>query len=403
MKNSYQVIIIGAGPAGIGIAMALQRCGVTDYLILEAKSPGAAFEAWPKSMRMLTPSFYANPFGITDLNAIDPDTSPADFLRTQHPTGKEYARYLRSLVEHHSIPVRQGVKAVSLSKTGSEFQIETHDGQFSASYVVWAAGQFFYPRVADFAGSEHCIHASKVSDWEQLHGQDFTIIGGYESGIDAAVNLCELGKNVRLVSRGEPWMTDSSDPSRSLSPRTFDRIRGILQRTQNTGTLELIRDTDIRRVEKGDGDDWWVLYDQDEVPIVSHSQPILANGFIGSLALLKDHFAWSNGYPVFSEEADESTVTAGLFYSGPELVHRKSMFCFIYKFRSRFGIIAREIAERLGIADADELLDLYGAAGFMNEDLECCTTCQCAIEPADDLSVKPQDVQRKAQMALAEI
>lgn len=69
------------------------------------------------------------------------------------------------------------------------------------------------------------------------------------------------------------------------------------------------------------------------------------------------------------EEADKSTLTENLFYSGPELVHRNSLFCFIYKFRARFGVIAHEIATRLG---------------FMNADLDCCTECQCAIKPAAD-------------------
>ncbi|WP_449071565.1 hypothetical protein [Prosthecobacter sp.] len=50
--------------------------------------------------------------------------------------------------------------------------------------------------------------------------------------------------------------------------------------------------------------------------------------------------------PVFTEEADESTRVPGLFYSGPSLQHRGMLFCFIYKFRPRFGIIAREIARR---------------------------------------------------------
>lgn len=47
MENHHSVIIVGAGPAGIGIAMALRQCGIEDYLILDARAPGAAFTAWP--------------------------------------------------------------------------------------------------------------------------------------------------------------------------------------------------------------------------------------------------------------------------------------------------------------------------------------------------------------------
>ena len=126
---------------------------------------------------------------------------------------------------------------------------------------------------------------------------------------------------------------------------------------------------------------WWTLFDQDEIPSVSNTRPILANGFHSGLGLVASLFHHDeNNLPVFSEEADESTITTGLFYSGPSLVHRNSLFCFIYKFRARFGVIAREIANRLGKPEVDEKLMPYLKAGFMNTDLDCCTNCECTIK-----------------------
>ena len=208
-----------------------------------------------------------------------------------------------------------------------------------------------------------------------------TIIGGYESGIDAALSLITLGKSVKLISRGEPWKSDHPDPSRSLSPRTLDRLRELLQTPEKAARLEFIRNADIRRIEPGEG--FWTLRDHDGIPLATTPRPILANGFqsgLGPVAHLFSHD--ENKLPVFTEEADESTLTPGLFYSGPSLVHRNSLFCFIYKFRARFGVVAAEIAHRLGKPDIDEKILPYLKAGFMNTDLDCCTNCQCAIEPA---------------------
>ena len=208
------------------------------------------------------------------------------------------------------------------------------------------------------------------------------MIGGYESGVDAALNLVDLGKSVYLHSRGEPWSSDHPDPSRSLSPRTFDRLREVLKSEEKMKRLELFKNSDIRRIEENRG--WWALIDQDEIPSVSPTQPILANGFHSGLRVIESLFDYDeNNLPVFTEEADESTITPGLFYSGPALVHRNSLFCFIYKFRSRFGVIAREIANRLGKSEVEEKLSLYLKTGFMNTDLDCCTECKCAIKPAE--------------------
>ncbi|MEM9283934.1 MAG: NAD(P)/FAD-dependent oxidoreductase [Verrucomicrobiota bacterium] len=376
------VLIVGAGPSGLGVSAALQRAGVIDQMVIDAREIGASFKNWPRGMSLLTPSFHSNPFGLTDLNAISPETSPADFIRRQHPEGHHYARYLEAIANQYRLPVRTGIEVSALKKEGGKFIAATNEGEFFADYVVWAAGQFFHPRDNDFDGAHLALHSSKVKDWSELEGDEFTVIGGYESGVDAALNLATLGKSVKLISKGEPWSSDDPDPSRSLSPRTLDRLRELLQTPEKAEKLELVKDTEIRHIEKCEN--WWSLRDQDDIPSVSWTRPILANGFESGLGLVESLFDRDeNGLPIFSEESDESTITPGLFYSGPSLVHRNSLFCFIYKFRARFGVIAHEIASRLGKPDIDDKLMSYLKAGFMNEDLDCCTDCKCAIEPEE--------------------
>ncbi|OUV14343.1 MAG: hypothetical protein CBC46_06115 [Verrucomicrobiaceae bacterium TMED86] len=376
-----KVLIVGAGPAGLGVALALKQAGVTEQLIVDAREVGAAFRAWPRSMSLLTPSFFSNSFGLTDLNSIDPNTSPADFLHTQHPKGQGYADYLDAIVGHFELPVRTGVSVTALKKEISHFCVETSQGPIYADHVVWAVGQFFHPRDREFPGAHHALHSSKVEDWAELEGDAFTVIGGYESGIDAALNLVQNGKSVRLISRGEPWASNHPDPSRSLSPRTFDRLRELLKSPEKAQRLEFTKNTSIKNIEAGEG--FWVLRDQDDVPIATKTRPILANGFESGLGLVSSHFDYDeNNLPIFSEEADESTLTTGLFYSGPALVHRNALFCFIYKFRARFGVIAAEIARRLDLPDIEEKLEPYAKAGFMNTDLDCCSNCACAVESA---------------------
>jgi thioredoxin reductase len=254
--------------------------------------------------------------------------------------------------------------------------VETSEGQLTSRYVIWAAGEFFYPLDDDFDGAQLCLHNTKVADWTKLEGDEFAIIGGYESGVDAAVHLLRNGKTVHLLSRGQPWKEDSADPSNALSPHTRDRLRATLE--DYPDRLHLYADADITQVLEIGGK--YVLIDKDNIPFTLSTlstRPILATGFLGSLARIIHHFELKNGHPVFSEEADESTTTPGLFYCGPLLEHRGAKFCFIYKFRSRFGVVASEIARRLG---GDPMpLDAYEDNGFLNEDLDCCTDCTCAI------------------------
>ena len=150
-----------------------------------------------------------------------------------------------------------------------------------------------------------------------------------------------------------------------------------------------MKNTIVTSIEEGDG--FWTLRDQDDIPLGTNTRPILANGFHSGLGVVSDHFENDKyGNPIFTEEADESTLTPGLFYSGPALVHRNALFCFIYKFRARFGVIAAEIAQRLGLPDIEEKLEPYAKAGFMNTDLDCCTSCECAIDPDDSDTPAPE-------------
>jgi cation diffusion facilitator CzcD-associated flavoprotein CzcO len=178
--TDFDVIIVGAGPAGLGVAVPLMECGITRICILEARETGAAFDHWPEQMRLITPSFHSNPFRQPDLNAITIDTSPADFIRSEHPTGREYAAYLRSVVSHYQLPVREGVKVEKITAMHPGFELETSTGKLTAKNIIWAAGEFFYPLDDDFDGAEHCIHNTRIRDWTQLAGDEFAIIGGYE-------------------------------------------------------------------------------------------------------------------------------------------------------------------------------------------------------------------------------
>lgn len=207
-----RVLIVGAGPAGLGVAAALKRAGVIDLLVVDSREIGAAFRAWPAQMKFITPSFHSNSFGLTDLNAIDPETSPADFLRTQHPTGKQYAKYLETVAAHFQLPVETGIEVTVLEKTADRFLATTNKGAIEAEYVVWTTGQFFTPRSHGFPGAHLALHSSGISDWSPLNGEDFTVIGGYESGVDAALNLIDLGKSVRLF----PWRAMVIRSPRSL-------------------------------------------------------------------------------------------------------------------------------------------------------------------------------------------
>jgi len=317
LKSSkfLDVVIVGAGAAGVGMCKVLADFGIDRYVCLERETTGASFEKWTKGMRFITPSFTSNNFGSPDLNAVTYNTSPAYTLKTEHPTGAEYARYLKGVVKAFDLHVLEETEVNSIKKVSAGFVLQTSRGEMAAKFLIWAAGEFGYPNNDAIVGAENAIHNSEVRDWEQLEGDEFTILGGYESGIDAAFHLTKLGKKVSVLDARATWEERDTDPSVSLSTYTLERLR----RAQKTGNLELKSDVIFARIESENrhfvvrGEN----LDGEEFSVKSPTRPILATGFAGSLEAVKEFFEFDeDGQIILTEEADESTITPGIFLSG---------------------------------------------------------------------------------------
>ncbi|MBE9141349.1 NAD(P)-binding domain-containing protein [Nodosilinea sp. LEGE 07088] len=368
-NQSYDVVIVGAGAAGIGCGVVLKDLGLERFTLLERHQVGASFSRWPDEMSFITPSFPSHGFGLLDLNSVTLKTSPAIAFRREHISGKQYALYLQTVADHFELPIQTEVDVQTVEPLPQGgFTLHTSSGEMSTQFVIWAAGEYQYPHLNPFPGAEHCLHNSQIRSWTDLEGDEFIIIGGYESGMDAAANLVALGKKVSVLDRTGAWADPDTDPSVSLSPYTLQRLEFV----RRTGRLDLVGDAPIEAVKPIPGG--YAVYSEYQKWVTAHP-PILCTGFDTSLKQIAHLFDWSEGYAALTEN-DESTLTPGLFVSGPSVRHGDLIFCFIYKFRQRFAVIANAIAYRLGLDPTP--LEAYRQAGLFLDDLSCCSNdCIC--------------------------
>ncbi|WP_130179034.1 NAD(P)/FAD-dependent oxidoreductase [Cryobacterium sp. SO1] len=370
-RSILDTVVVGAGPAGVGTALALQAVEGLVHGVIERGQLGETFLQWPEQLTFLTPSFTGNGFGATDLNSVHPETSPAFSLGVDYPTGAQYARYLRGVAKHFSVPVMTQTEVSAITATVEGFTLTTSKGTVLARTVVWAGGEFHNPRQPSMAGSEHADHSSAPAAWTARSGQ-VVVIGGYESGLDVACFHVEEGASVTVVDPDHPWQARSgSDPSFRLAPRTRQRVKSALA----TGRLTLSdagRATGIRPDARG----VYTVALMGGIAVASHSRPVLATGFgpgLGPAAHLFEDRA--DGWPLLDDN-DESTVNPGIFLSGAALRHGGLKFCFVYKYRQRFAHVARVIGERL--AKDCSGLEAWRLAGMLTDDLSCCgTECAC--------------------------
>ncbi|KAH8096496.1 pyridine nucleotide-disulfide oxidoreductase [Aureococcus anophagefferens] len=425
----YDVVVVGAGAAGVGVALMLTGVFGLDagrvLLVERGGAVGETFRRWPKEMRFISPSF--NSQGWTqsfDLNSVAYGTSPAFTLHAEHPTGAQYARYLEALAETNELNVRAGTEVTAVTPRDGGFDVAVVPAAggvpavIKTRYVVWAAGEFQYPRASAeplFPGSELCRHNSSVRSWKELEGDDFVVVGGYESGMDAASNLSLCGKRCTVVSSTAYWDVSTEDPSSELAPYTAQRVRAACASATPPKLLAPLR---VFAVDAAAGGGFavrarWAAPSSTRAATTA-SRPAggrrqgrrqgrrrgrrgRAAHAAGASALRglrgrrqarrrQDLFAWgdpavgdddeeedddaegegddrdgdddgemsdegdekkgggcADGAPLLNEY-DESTTTPGLFLVGPAVIHGDLSFCFVYKFRQRFGVVADAIA-----------------------------------------------------------
>ncbi len=370
--SQHSVVIVGAGAAGLGMGVTLRHLGIDDFVILDREAVGASFLRWSRQTRFITPSFNSNQFGTLDLNAVCLHTSPAYSIGVEHPSGTEYAGYLRGVAKHFELPVETGVDVREVSRRALRqgFRVVTSKRDYFARFVVWAAGEMQYPRTNGFSGAEHCVHSSKVTSWADLKGGARIIIGGSESGADAAVALAAAGKKAWLLDAETPWERRGPDPSQLLSPFTKARLETAV----DSGRVTLRGGDPVIGVRRN-GAGWQVAAASGQI-LDTVEKPILASGFTGSAELIRTLFEWrDDGFPLLNEN-DESTLAKGLFLVGPQVRQKDIIFCFIYKFRQRFAVVANQIARRLKVSVKP--LEAYRRYGMYLDDLSCCgDDCAC--------------------------
>lgn len=352
MTSPRDVIIVGAGPAGVGMATSLRQAGIQDVLVIDRYEVGSSFLRWPAETVFITPSFYANPFGAVDLNAISSDSSVALSSGREHPGGVAYAEYLSEVLADHQIPTLLfcHVDQVLLSSNGL-YRLVTSNGEtLECKALIWATGEFQFPERYVFDGSELCCHYADVMRWHDVKPAEYVIIGGYESAVDATVNLINNGSKVKMLTRSAPLAAGrhTTDPSLTLSPFSQARLEEALKNP----SLEIHVNADVCNVRKNPGaEGGYQIISRDGRSWLSARQPFLCTGFLsgGGARQIHSFFEWNNeGYPVLTKN-DASTLFKGLYMVGPQVRHKDDIFCFIYKFRERFSVVASAIADHLKI------------------------------------------------------
>ena len=180
--GALDVVVVGAGQAGLAIAWQVSRRGLRLLVLEAAAELGQSWRSRWDSLTLFTPAQYDALPGM-------PFPAPADTYPTKDPV----ADYLQAYADAFQLPVRLNARVTSLSRSGNGFEVRTADQTFSARRVVVATGPFqvpFIPAAASGLDSAVTqIHSTDYRNPGALPDGPVLVVGGGNSGLQIAEEL----------------------------------------------------------------------------------------------------------------------------------------------------------------------------------------------------------------------
>ncbi len=189
----HDVVVIGAGQAGLSVGYHLKRNGIEHVILDSAARIGDVWRSRWDSLRLFTPAKF---------DSLDGFRFPAD--PDAFPTKDQMADYLESYAGKFGLPVRLNARVEALRDANGRFRVETADGVYEADQVVVAAASYQKPRLPAFARDLDAqvfqLHSREYRSPAQLPEGPVLLIGAGNSGAEIALDLART-HNVYLSGR----------------------------------------------------------------------------------------------------------------------------------------------------------------------------------------------------------
>lgn len=228
--HRYQAAIVGAGPIGIELAVAMKQAGI-DYVHFDARQIGYTISWYAPQTRFFSSN---ERIAIAGAPLITPDQQKA--------TREQYLTYLRGVVEQFDLPIHTYEPVIHIEPASDYFQLTTRPGSgektYTAERLILATGGTDRPRLLGVPG-EQLPHVSHYfADPHQYFRKKVLIVGGKNSAVEAALRCHHVGAKVTFSYR-RPALAEQS-----IKYWLLPEFRSLI----DTGKVQAYFNSHVRRI-----------------------------------------------------------------------------------------------------------------------------------------------------------
>ena len=188
-KADYDLIVVGAGPAGISATLAAKEANL-KVLTLEQDTLGGTVFTFPRSKIVMT-----HPMDL-------PLHGKVKFKETNKT---ELLNLWKTVISKNNIIIKENSKVESITAENDHFKIETLTNEvYSTKTVLLAIGRRGTPRKLNVPGEWSEKVSYRLLEPEEINGKKIMIVGGGDSAVEAALLLADQNE-VSLSYRSDAF------------------------------------------------------------------------------------------------------------------------------------------------------------------------------------------------------
>jgi thioredoxin reductase (NADPH) len=233
VTESFDAVVVGAGPTGLACGIELKQRGVNCVLIEKGCVVNSLYH-YPTNM-----TFFTTP-ELLEIGNL-PMTS-----MFEKPNRTEALKYYRRVADHYQLNVRQYERVDRIAGDDPAFQVFTTDRRgcqqvYNARKIVLATGYYDVPNMLNVPGEDLHKVLHYYKEPHPYYNHDVVVVGAKNSAAIAALELFWTGARVTLIHRG-PGI--SNKVKYWIKPNIENRIKsGEIPAYFDSSVLEIQRDS----------------------------------------------------------------------------------------------------------------------------------------------------------------
>jgi len=235
MNEPLDLLIIGAGPAGLSAAQAAAQAGLS-YLVLEKGTIADTIRKYPVGRTLFsTPN---------ELEMLAGALNPC----REKPTREELLSHYIQFVLSNDLNINTDEEVLDIENLENKgFLVHTNRNQYRAARILFAIGAMAHPRRLNIPGEDlPKVHHLFVEPYAYIR-KAAMVVGGGNSAAEAALFLSEEGARTTLVIWREDW--ENRDPKAGAMKHW---VRDPLENEVAAGRLRVVLYKEVLSISEHD-------------------------------------------------------------------------------------------------------------------------------------------------------